>query len=263
MEEIIKNNVVKTLIVIVIAIMLYILLNIIIKKVINRAIDENAKVFKNQKKSKTYILAFNSIIKYIIFIGTLLIILDINGINVSSLVAGLGIVGIVVGLALQDALKDIIMGKNIVAEHFFQVGDVIKYNDIVGKVESFNMKVTKIRDINTDDEVFITNRYIDKIINVSKWLDINIPAPYERDATYMRSIINNISEKIKKVENVESCEFLGLNEFAPSNVNYKIRIYCMPEYRPTINRKALEIIKNEFDNEKISIPYTQIDIHNV
>jgi small-conductance mechanosensitive channel len=87
---------------------------------------------KNRKKRNIFIVA-NSILKYFLGIISLLIILDINGVNISSLVAGLGVVGIIVGLALQDALKDIIMGKNIITGHFFQVGDVIKYKEITGK----------------------------------------------------------------------------------------------------------------------------------
>lgn len=63
-----------------------------------------------------------SIARYVVFLIAFITVLQINGVNVSALVTGLGIVGIVVGFALQDVLKDFVMGNNIMLDHFFVVG---------------------------------------------------------------------------------------------------------------------------------------------
>jgi len=92
------------------------------------------------------------VVKTIIIACAILMVLEINGINVTSLVAGLGLASAAVGLALQDFLKDGIMGAHIVSDHFFSVGDTVKYNDLAGVIENFNMKTTKIR-ILADDSI--------------------------------------------------------------------------------------------------------------
>jgi small conductance mechanosensitive channel len=111
--------------------------------------------------------------------------------------------------------------------------------------------------------VSITNRNIDQIINLSDWLDIDIPVPYEKNVDYMKKVFSNIISEIKKIKHVKDSDIQGINEFAASNIVYKIRIYCAPETFPITKRAALEIIKREFDKENISIPYQQISIHNV
>ena len=76
-----------------------------------------------------------NVLRYLLLLVTILLILQINGINVTSLVAGLGIVSAVVGLALQDILKDVIMGLHILSGRFFSVGDAVRYGIMEGIVE--------------------------------------------------------------------------------------------------------------------------------
>ena len=74
----------------------------------------------------------------------LFIILQINGVNVSSIIAGVGVVSVIIGLALQDALKDIIMGVNVLVDDYFSLGDIVKLDDIEGKVVEIGIKNIKI-----------------------------------------------------------------------------------------------------------------------
>ena len=89
----------------------------------------------------------SNFIKYAFFIIVFILILQINGIDVSSMVAGLGVVGIIVGFIVQDAFKDIIRGVGIISDNYFKVGDIVKYDSIEGKVISLGIKTTKIQDI--------------------------------------------------------------------------------------------------------------------
>ena len=223
------------------------------------------RMSKNKKdgKKETYIKLFNNILKYVFLIVTIVLILQVNGVEVSSLVAGLGVAGIVGGLALQDALKDIIMGANIITDNFFVVGDVVNYNGIEGKVLSIGLKNTKIQDINIKNILSITNRNIEKIINVSDWLDIDVPISYNEKTEKIEKVLNQIAEKAKKSQYIKNCEYLGINDFASSAVIYKIRVYCNPEYKPNVNRTVRRIIKIALDENNIQIPFMQIDIHNI
>lgn len=190
------------------------------------------------------------------------IILQINGVNVSSIIASLGVITVIVGFALQDALKDIIMGINIVIDDYFSVGDVLKIGDVEGKVIEIGLKSTRMKDINNENIFVISNRNISEALNLSEQLDIDIPLPYEEKVTKMEEIIDKMVEQIGQIENVTKVEYKGLNQFADSAIYYKIRIFCKPELKPQIKRDANRIIKLELDENNISIPYKQIDIHN-
>lgn len=261
MQENIKNilntNLAKSVIIIIVAIILY----NIMKGIADKTVTATMKIAKKDRKKQNSVIVFNSVMKYIFGMVVLILLLEVNGVNVSSLIASLGIVGIVVGLAIQDALKDLIAGKNIISDHFFEAGDVIKYNGITGKVISLGLKTTKLQDLDTNDIVSITNRHIEQAEKVSDWLGISIPAPYEKSVEEVESIMPAIVEEIKSFEHVKDCKYIGIGEFTDSSVIYKLLITCSPEYKLEIKRQALRTLKIAMDKAKISIPYTQIDIH--
>ena len=91
------------IIIILVSILLYNIISTLLSKTTIKGKTELEK-----KKRKTILLLLNNIMKYFIAIIAILMILNIYGINTTSILAGLGIVGVVIGLALQDALKDII-----------------------------------------------------------------------------------------------------------------------------------------------------------
>ena len=178
-------NIVYSLIIIIISLVIYRLLyNVFTKKIGHGLIDN-----KLSKRNKTYVKVVGSILKYAFIILTVLVLLQINGINVSSLIAGVGIASVVVGLAIQDALKDIIRGFSILSDEYFAVGDVILYNGITGKVVSFGLNSTKMKDVVTGNVITIANRNIEQVQVVSHAIYINIPLPYE--------------EPIEKIEKVK------------------------------------------------------------
>ena len=173
-KNILNTNLAKSIIIIIISMILY----NIIKNIADKTVTATMKIGKKDRKKQNSVIMFNSILKYTFGIVVLILLLEVNGVNVSSLIASLGIVGIVVGLAVQDALKDLIAGKNIISDHFFETGDVIKYNGITGKVISLGLKTTKIQDLDTNNIISITNRHIEQAERVGDWLWIFISAPY-------------------------------------------------------------------------------------
>lgn len=232
------------------------------KKIIKNFITKNENNPKLNKKEKTYLRLFNNILKYLLLIIVTILILQVNGVNVSSIIASLGLISVIVGFALQDALKDIIMGINIVIEDYFSVGDVLRIGDVEGKVIEIGLKTTKMKDINNGNVFIISNRNISEALNLSEQLDIDVPLPYEEEITKVEQIINIMIEQIKELKNVINVEYKGLNEFADSAIYYKIRIFCKPEFKPQTKRDANRIIKLELDKNHVNIPYKQIDIHN-
>lgn len=252
----------KKLIMCVLIIVVTIIIYEIVKKIINKSIKrmDNCNE-KNIKRRKTYLKLFNNSIKYIFIIIDAITLLQIYGVNVSSIVAGLGVVSVITGLALQDAFKDIIAGCNIMMDSYFSIGDVIKIDDVEGKIVEIKLKVTKLKDVNNQNVFIVANRNIIKALRLSNQLDIDIPIPYEKDIKKIETILEQIIEILKLDEKIEDAKYMGINEFGESAIYYKIRLWCLPELKPEIKRETLRLIKLKLDENNVSIPYNQIDIH--
>ena len=234
----------------------------IIKRTINKILERDKKRNKLDKKGRTVVKLFTNIIKYVIIAIVAVLILQIYGVNVNSLVAGLGLVSVVVGLAIQDPLKDIITGVNIITDDYFSLGDVIKIDDIEGKVVQLGVRTTKIKDVANGNILVIANRNINKALKVSEELYIDIPLSYEEETDKIAKILNKVCITIQKQEDVFEAKYLGIGSFGDSAINYKLKINCRPETKPTVRRRVYNIVKSELDRNEISIPYPQLTIHN-
>ena len=255
-KEIIDNskniNIIESIIIIIISILLY--------KGILYLFNKSEKRISNRRR-KTYFKLIRNLIRYIFSIITILILLQINGIDVTSLLAGVGIAGAIVGLAVQDWLKDIIRGTTILSDTYFEVGDIVKFGDIEGKVLVVGLQTTKIQDLRTSNVLSIANRNIEKIEKVSNLIYVNIPMPYELKVKEAEKIVSKIIENIKDNDNVFDCRYKGVNNLAESCINYLIEIECDQNVKLQVNRDSLRCILKEFEKNNISVPYTQIDIH--
>lgn len=198
--------------------------------------------------------------KYIMALFAALAILQINGVDISSISTGLGIAGIVVGFALQDALQDWIMGISILWERYFSVGDLVKYGDYEGYVTKVTFKTTKIKDINTGSLIVISNRNISEVELTSDWFELNIPAPYEIPATQMREVCNEIVERTKQKEIIRDCSLLGTDSFADYCVFYRFYIKSKEDNKGDAQYVFNGIVQDVYAEKGISFPCRQMDI---
>ncbi len=217
---------------------------------------------KLTKKGKTKYSVLVDILKVAIPIIVILAILQANGINISGLVAGFSVIGIIVAFAVEDLLKDIVMGVHIMNDNFFDIGDIIRYEDYEGRVVSFNLRVTKIELTINKELVIICNRNIDKISIAPKLCSIRVNLSYEDDHIMVGKILTKAAEKIAELEGVERARFAGTEEFLESSISYAIFFWCEdPADRYELHRQAMLIVQNVLKEEGIKIPYNQLDIH--
>lgn len=256
-----ENPWVEKLLYSLIAVIIGIIIYLIVNKIFTDKIENNKIKIFSGKKSKTYLKLLKSINKYIFLIILLLVILKIYGVNISSLVAGVGIIGIIIGFAIQDALKDIIKGFDIVTDSYYQVGDVITFENYTGKVLSIGIKTTKIEDLYTKNIISISNRNIEKVEVISHMININIPLSYELKAKDAEATIEYVMNKIRKLEKVEKVEYKGVNSLESSCIFYQIKVYCPPIIKDQIRKDSLTCVVKGLEEKNISIPYNQLDIH--
>ena len=104
--------------------------------------------------SVTLIGALGFIAKLVLWTVLLLLVLDNLGVNVTALVAGLGIGGVAVALALQNILGDLLASLSIVLDKPFVLGDTINVGDLTGTVEDIGLKTTRLRSVTGEQLVF-------------------------------------------------------------------------------------------------------------
>lgn len=190
-----------------------------------------------------------------------IVLLQINGINVTALITGLGVVSLVVGLALQDFLKDIIMGTHILADKFFQIGDVVRYNGQEGEVIDFNIRTTKIRLVDYQEVMTISNRNISEIIVLADFFDLDIDIPYYIDAKKVHPVMEDLAGEIGKIEGVNQTMYKGTNSFNESSVTYRLRYWTSPKStRNDIRRAANGIVQDGLAEAGIPFAYSHMEI---
>lgn len=232
----------------------------VVARVLNGREKKTSKIMNN-KKNKTLIRMLKSIVAGALSIITVLMVLEIYGINVSSMLAGVGIASIVIGFALQDSLKDIIRGFVIVSDDYYEIGDVIKFGDNLGPVVSVSLLTTKIQDINTMNYVSIANRNIDKVEVDPGYIYIPIPMPYELKVEKAEEIMKEIVENLQKQERVITAAYQGITNFDTSALDYQVVVTCDPADRLQARRDSLRAIYTTMEANKIHVPYTQLDLH--
>ena len=201
-------------------------------------------------------------LKVLVLVLAVLVILQVNGINVTSMVASLGLASAIVGLALQDYLKDLIMGFHILTDRFFSVGDVVRYKGVEGIVISFTTKTTKIQSLDDFSVLSVSNRNIDEIAVLGDFMKINIPISYKEDVDKVHRVLGEITEKVKEIEGVKTAVYKGIFDFKDSSIFYRINYYASPKEKWTIWYQVIKLVQEGLWAEGIEIPFNQLDVHH-
>ena len=195
-----------------------------------------------------------------------LAILSIYGVNVKSIVAGLGITTAIIGLAFQDFAKDIIAGISIITEGQYDIGDTIEAEGFMGEVISLGLKTTKIKNYKGAIKI-ISNRYMDKVINYSledSLALIDVGTSYNHSTEEVEKVLKKLINKLNgNIPNATGdLEVVGITDLADSSVVYRISVKVKPMQNGSVERMLRKEIKDAFDAANISIPFPQIEVHN-
>lgn len=160
---------------------------------LNRYRDERSQI-DPESVSSVGILAFLG--QVCIWSVALLLILDNLGVDITALVAGLGIGGIAIALALQSILADLFASLSIVLDKPFVVGDFIIVGDLLGTVERIGIKTTRVRSLSGEQLVFANADLLQSRIR-------NFKRMYERRVVFSIGIPHQTGvEKVEKVPTV-------------------------------------------------------------
>ncbi len=217
------------------------------------------------RHGKSIISLFNSFIKYVAVIIIIFLILATFGVDTTALIAGIGILSLIVGLAIQPLLQDIIAGIFIVFEKTYDIGDVVVVDNFRGTVTEIGIRTTKIKDAGGDIKV-INNSDIRTLINMTGDLSIaisDVDIEYSESLERVEEVIANnlqvIKDKIPSI--IDGPYYKGVASLGASGVKLRIIAKCKEDTKFQTQRDINRQIKLIFDENNINIPFTQIVVH--
>lgn len=246
---------------------LIILLSTVVYALISKVIKEVFKIRLKRidvKRQKTISSLILNIIKYFIIIIALFMILDVYGIDTKTLIASLGVVGLAIGLALQDILKDLISGLSIIIENQYHVGDIVTIGTFKGEVIELGMKTTKLKSY-TGEVKIISNRNITEVINHNlrdSVAVIELSVPYGIDIEKTEEVLSNLAKKLSKnIEHLKGeIKVLGIERVDASRVYFKIVADTESLKQTEIQRILYKEFKLELDEKGLTSLDNQVVI---
>lgn len=239
----------------------------IISTLIKRASEKNLlKKRHHQKRAKTITGLIINIVKYLIIIFVIIAILANFGVNVKSIIAGLGVTAAIIGLALQDIAKDLIAGVSIILEDQYEIGDTVEVNGFMGEVVGLGLRSTRIKNFK-GQTLIIANHTITEIINYNlsnNLAIVDISVGYEEDLNKVEKVLNDMAKSLKgKIPKTKGdIKVLGIDDLEASGVIYRVTVETIPAEHFDVQRVLRREIKDALDKENIKIPYQQVEVHN-
>lgn len=238
---------------------------IIAWKLVNVAVKYLQKTTLWGKIDPTLQSFLKSLISILLKIFIIIMALSMVGIATTSIVTVIATCGVAVGLALQDSLSNVAGGFILAFLKPFKVGDFISNGTYSGTVRSINIFYTKL--VTVDNTlVMIPNKDIanatvtDYSAYETRRVDIEIGVDYNSDIRLVKEVLSAIAEESEHVLK-EPKYAVVLTNYGDSSIDFELRVWCASsDYWPT-KFDLMEQIKYRFDENNISIPFPQMDVH--
>jgi small conductance mechanosensitive channel len=233
-------------------------------KLVQKGVDRALSSGRVQISHLLHRMIVSSVRNLIVLFGVLIAISQL-GVSLGPLLAGLGIVGFIIGFALQDSLANFASGMMILVYRPFDVGDTVEAGGVRGKVSHMSL-------VNTTFMTFDNQRLV--VPNNLIWQTVitNVTAQHQRriDLTFGISYGDDI-EKAERVlrEIVDEHEdvlddpepMIKVHELGESSVNIIVRPWVKTDNYWNTYWDLTRAVKMRFDAEGISIPFPQRDVH--
>lgn len=209
----------------------------------------------------------HEVLRIAIVLITVLFILNVWGIQIGPFLAGLGIAGLAVALALQPTLSNIFSGISIIIDGTFKVGDIVKLQSgEMGGVYRISLRTTRIKSF--DNEMIIipnsilASSVIQNFLQPDNSIRVNLDfgVEYGVDPEYIKKLVIEEIEKIEIVNKDEEVRVLFI-EMGDSSLNFKAMFWVddIAKKWPA-HQEAITRVYRRLYNEKIGIPYPQTTV---
>ena len=227
-----------------------------------------SKLALKNGRSKTVAELLVSISKYIAVIIAVIWGCTIIGIDVSAVIASLGVLGLILGFGAQSLIEDIVTGIFMIFEGQFNIGDIIILDDFRGTVVNIGVRATTIRDdggnekvVNNSDIRNFQNRSRSQSVAVTD-IGISYGANLKETEAIIQEALPGMLEANKDVW-LDVPAYKGVEALADSSVVLRFIVHCTEDNVFAARRRLNGELKNLFDEKGIEIPFPQVDVHHI
>ena len=234
-------------------------------KVINKTLKRIRRILESKNADPTITRFLDNVMNVTLKTVLIIIILQYIGVNLTGLTTIVASAGVALSLALKGSLANLAGGVIILVARPFNVGDFIETTEHSGVVEKISIFYTYLVTFD-NKQILIPNGILtdSSIVNYSskeiRRVDLTFSVSYEEDVIRVKNVLINILKNNELV--LEEPEFfVVISMHGDSAINFIVKAWCKTEDYWTVYYDLLETVKIKFDEEGISIPYPQMDLH--
>ena len=265
------NSGIRVIVIIAIAVAVYLICRPIIRSIIKRMVshqmtgEEETEI---QQRIGTLSSVLVKIAGILILIIAVITILPEFGVNITSLIAAIGIGGLAIAFAAQNLIRDFISGFFILLEDQYGIGDVVSIAGIAGVVEDITLRRTVLRDLDASVHS-VPNGKVELSTNMTKKysrVNLNVSVGYGENLKHVIDIINNICQEMAKEPQwkddfITTPSVLRVDNLGDSGIDIKILGDTKPAKQWAIMGELRLRLKEAFDREGIEIPWPHTKVY--
>jgi moderate conductance mechanosensitive channel len=202
-----------------------------------------------------------------VWLVAILLVIDRLGIRLQPILAGAGLIGIVIGFGAQQLVRDVLAGIAMLIEDQYGVGDWIEVDGKIGQVERVGLRSSAFRDV--DGVVHhVLNGSIEHVGNLSQeWAraTFDVPLALDADIPAAKALIHKIAcdlaeDPVWGADIIGEPEIWGVQSFGPQGVSIRVVIPTKPLRNWDVTRQLRERLKHAFEQASMRMPSQLIEI---
>lgn len=225
------NTFIRILGIIVITLILQLISRAVIRAIVHSALKSRRSETKTdlRKREKTLVGILRTFTTVLLWTFATVSILGLFRINVSTLMTGAGVIGIVIGLGAQSFIRDLLAGFFIIMENQYRVGDVVTLrfpgNEVTGTVEDLTVRITRLRDL--DGSLHTIPNGISTMVTNQTFgfaqANIELSVDYGTDIEQLEAVINSVGVELQEDEQwakgiIDPIKFVRVTGFGEKTV---------------------------------------------
>ena len=206
-----------------------------------------------------------NLVYWVVMLFVIIAAINHVGIETTSLIAVMGAAGLAVGLALQGSLSNFASGVLIVIFRPYRVGDFVEAAGIAGSVLEVQILTTILKTGDNKQIIVPNSQIMGSIItnysaNDTRRVDLTIGVSYDDDLDKVRHTLQGLIDADERILKDPEC-LIAVSALADSSVNFVVRPWVKSGDYWGVTFDLTEAIKKRFDQEGISFPFPQQDVH--
>ncbi|UVO52735.1 mechanosensitive ion channel family protein [Sphingomonas sp. SUN039] len=207
------------------------------------------------------------LVTFALFSIAAILILSNLGVNVTGLIAGLGVGGIAIGLAAQGIFRDLFAALSILFDRPFVVGDTIKFGDVTGKVQTIGLKTTRVRSVEGEEVIMSNDKLLDQQIRNFHGIEqrrivLSLPLHYANAAAKFAEIPDALKAVVADISD-SSFDHALLTEFKDNAVTLELMLHSTKgaaDVRDRVRHEAMCATLAWLEREGIGLSYQSTDM---